>query len=117
MSSIRGLGTITVIRGKGDVQVIINDVVSKEVQRLRAQDRMELEILRKQLKDEMEWKDMARKNRDRLLKEKCKVLNAKQCKTFKERAIDKIEFPLACLIVWGEALKLIEHVGNKEEWK
>lgn len=112
------IATMTVVRGKGNVQVIVNDIVSKEVQRLRAQDLMELEILRKKLNDEMEWRDMARQQRNNLLKEKCKVLHAKPCKTFKAKAIDVIEFPLACLIVWGEALKLIEHVGNnKEEWK
>ena len=122
MNNVQSLGGFTLIHSNGnrEFDVIINGIVSKEIQRLRAQDRMEIETLRKKLNDEMEWRNMANMNRSNLREDKLKLLNAKKCKTFKEKAIDKIVFVLACLIVWGEAFKnsCIEYVGyDEEEWK
>lgn len=122
MNNVQSLGGFTLIHSNGnrEFDVIINGIVSKEIQRLRKQDLMEIETLRKKLNDEMEWRNMANKNRSNLREDKLKLLNAKKCKTFKEKAIDKIVFVLACLIVWGKALKdsCIEYVGyDEEEWK
>ena len=111
------IATMTVIRGKGDVQAIINGVVSQEAKRIMAQDLAAMETLRKKYNDGMEYMNMLKSERNNQREEKIKLLNAKTCKTFKDKAIDKIAFVLACFIAWGEAIMpyLIEYVGDEEE--
>ena len=113
------IATMTVIRGKGDVQGIINGVVSQEAKRIMSQDAAALKALRKKYEDGMEYMNMLKNDRNNSREAKIKLLNAKKHKTFKDKAIDKIAFVLACFIAWGESIMpyLIEYVGDEEEWK
>lgn len=108
----RMIGTMTVIHGKGDVQVLMNHVVSREIQRLRAKDRAEVEAARKEFEKEMERMLMFKKRCDRLMKEKFDNLN-EQPRVKENKVRDKIGFVLACFICWGMELGLIEFVGNE----
>ena len=126
MSNIRGLGTFTVVRGKGDpeFQVIINSIVSEEIKKLRAKEladmereRKEMEAkvteLRRKLAREMEMMELIKKNRNNLREEKCVAMNtARQKNSTRER----IGFVLACFICWGEALGLFEHLNDEDFW-
>lgn len=116
---MNGIGGFTVIRGKGntEMEVVMNGVVNEEIKRLRAQELAEMEAQRKEFEKEMEWMNMIKRQRDRLLEEKCNALRVRRRETLRERTREKIAFVLACLLCWGDELGLWEYVGNDEEWR
>ena len=114
---MKSIGTMTVIRGNGDVEVIMNAVVSAEIKRLREHDKAEMERERKEFEREMEWMNMVKKQRNRLLEEKCKAIEQPQHETLKDRTREKIGFVLACILCWGEELRLWEYIGDDDFWR
>lgn len=123
MSNIRGLGTCVIIHGKGDddFQAVINGVVSQEWKRAQARDLAIKEQKQKELEDAMEWMRFMKQQRDRQRERKpIVVIEEKQIPVRekpRESMREKIGFVLACLLCWGEVLKLWEYVGDEEEWK
>ncbi len=95
------IATCTKIHGNGN-EFIINGIVNAELQRQR-------DMERKAYEDEMEWMNMIKKQRDKMRKEKLKLLDAKPCMGWKEKAKEKAIFILACLFCWSEALGLIKY--------
>lgn len=93
--------TYTKIHGNGN-EVVINGIVNAELQRQR-------DMERKAYENEMEWMNMIKKQRDKMRKEKLKLLDAKPCMSWGKKAKEKIAFVWACLFCWGEALGLWEH--------
>lgn len=110
------IATMTVVRGSGNVEAIMNGIVNQEIKRLRAKELEEMEAQRREFEKEMGWMNMIKKQRDREraqhLKEK---YNTVQARPRKKRAREKVGFVLACLICWGEALCLFEHINEEEE--
>lgn len=111
---MKSIGTMTVIRGNGDVEVIMNAVVNAEIKRLREQDMAEMEAQRKEFEKEMEWMKMIEKKRNELLEEKFKAIKKPKHETLKDRTKEKIGFVLACIICWGEELRLWEYLGDDD---
>lgn len=114
---MKSIGTMTVIRGNGDVEVIMNSVVSAEIKRLREQDMAIMERERKEHEREMEWMNMVKRQRNRLLEEKCKAIEKPKHETLKDRTREKIGFILACILCWGEELGLWEHIIDEDLWR
>lgn len=111
------IGTMTVIRGNGDIEVIMNTVVNAEIKRLREQDMVKMEQERKEHEKEMEWMKMIKKKRNELLEEKCKAIEKPKHETLKDRTKEKIGFLLACFLCWGEELGLLEHIIDEDLWR
>lgn len=116
MSNIRGLGTCVIIHGKGsgEFQAVINGVVSEEWKRAQARDIVRKEQQRKELEDAMEWMRFMKQQRDR---QRDHHLKQPHIPVKENNMREKIGFVLACLLCWGEALHMIQYIGNKEEWK
>lgn len=114
---MKNIANMTIIRGNGDIEVIMNAVVNAEIKRLREQDMAAMERERNEFKNEMEWMKMVKKRRNELLEEKCKAIEKPQHETLKDRTREKIGFILACFLCWGEELGLWEYLGNDDFWR
>lgn len=114
---MKNIANMTIIRGNGDIEVIMNAVVNAEIKRLREQDMAAMERERNEFKNEMEWMKMVKKRRNELLEEKCKAIEKPQHETLKDRTREKIGFLLACFLCWGEELGLWEYLGNDDFWR
>lgn len=101
------VATFTKIQGNGNIEVIMNGIVNKEIQRLRRQELEELEREREAVK-------MIKKQRDRLLAEKYAESKPRRM-SIRTRVKESIIFAWACLICWSEMLGLIEYIGPKKE--
>lgn len=110
------VATVTKIKGNGDVEVIMNGIVSEEIKRLRQHELNELEQKRKEFEKEMEWMNMIKKQRDKLLQEKYENINikTKRHESLRDRAKETIGFTIACFLCWSEMLGLIEYIGPKK---
>ncbi len=119
---MRGLGTVTVIHGKGndDFQVVVNGIVSEEWKRLCEKDIAEKKKRQKEFDDAMELMNFFKKQRNQMRAERTETITRKhEAETFSSKARERIGFVLACFIVWGQAIMpyLVEYVGDEEEEK
>lgn len=116
MSNIRGVGTIAIIHGNGnaDFQVVVNGIVSEEWKRFREKDIAEMQRKQKELDDAMEWIKFMTQQRNRQREHK---LEQRRVPVKENNMREKIGFVLACFLCWGEALHIIQYIGNEEERK
>lgn len=105
------VATFSRIVGNGNVDVIVNGVVDKEIQRVRQQELTALEQKNAELKWEREALKMIKKQRDRLLKEK---YEPKRKKRILDHIKENLAFVFACILCWSEMLGLIEYIGDKK---
>lgn len=110
------IATVTKIKGNGDVEVIMNGIVSEEIKRLRQHELNELEQKRKEFEKEMEWMNMIKKQRNKLLQEKYESISIrKPHQSLCDITRETIGFIIACFLCWSEMLGLIEYIGPKKE--
>jgi hypothetical protein len=108
------VATFTKIQGNGNIEVIMNGIVNKEIQRLRRQELFELNKANEELERERDAVKMIKKQRDRLLAEKYAESKPRRM-SIRTRVKESIIFAWACLICWSEMLGLIEYIGPKKE--
>ena len=102
------IATFTKIHGKGNIEVIMNNIVNRELMRQRELEHQELER-------ERDYANMIKNRRNELLKEKCAMLKANECKrcnaNFFHKAKEKILFVWACIYCYAYNCKLITYEG------
>ena len=116
---MKNVSNLTIIRGNGEgFEVVMNGIVNEEIKRMRQRDLAAMEIQRNEFKNEMEWMNMIKKQRDRLLEEKYIAMKTQRHKPTRNEIVrEKIGFALACILCWGEELGLWEYIGDEEEWR
>lgn len=106
------LATMTVIRGNGECEAIVNGVVAQEMRRMQEMHKKEMDTLDAQLKQ-------ITARRDKLLAENMHVRNIpKKTPLFiriKDKIADIYALSVATIIVLGERLELWEYICDDEE--
>ena len=104
------IAMFTKIHGKGNVELIINDVLDKEVTRQREAEKQTFDNMLHELEIEMRCMNLimskTKNQRDDLRKERIEAIKKQ---VYHKRFVEKIKyaffFCFACVLVWGGWLK------------
>ena len=116
----------TKITGKGNIEVIMNDVVNREIQRQRELERQEHEKKMRECDNKVQTAEMmlatVTKQRNALREEKNEAFIKRYFhKNFMRRIIYKatnlFALMIACPLCWGEALGFVKYNDKKGKWE